>query len=112
MGQFVAGDIVVINLPFSNLAVSKLRPALVVAPSGKEDYILCQITSKPYSSENIVVLSNNDLKAGSLPVTSYIRSDKLFTAEHTIITKKAATVKQEKLAEFQKALCKTLSLNT
>ncbi|MFN3333155.1 MAG: type II toxin-antitoxin system PemK/MazF family toxin [Caldilinea sp.] len=41
------GDVVVLPFPFSNLAASKRRPALVVANAGPhDDVILCMITSR------------------------------------------------------------------
>jgi hypothetical protein len=54
---------------------------------------------------------NSDLNTRALPVSSYIRPDKLFTAERIIITKKVATIKPLKLAEFKQALSKFLGLN-
>jgi len=45
MERFVKGDIVVIPFPFSNLAQTKRRPALVIAELDGDDRILCQITS-------------------------------------------------------------------
>jgi mRNA interferase MazF len=111
VGKFVAGDIVVINFPFSNLAGGKPRPALVVSPSGENDYILCQITSKSYGSQNSVQITENDLTQGILPVISYIRPDKLFTADNTLIKKKIAKISTGKLAAFKTSLALALGLN-
>ncbi len=46
MAKFVKGDIVVVPFPFSDLTLSKRRPALVIAPLEGDDIILCQITSQ------------------------------------------------------------------
>ena len=45
MEKFVKGAVVVIPFPFSNLAGTKRRPALVLADLPGDDIILCQITS-------------------------------------------------------------------
>jgi len=44
MAEFIKGDIIVVPFPFSDLSKSKLRPSVVLAPSGKGDWILCQVT--------------------------------------------------------------------
>jgi len=93
MGQFVVGDIVVVSFPFSDLSGQKMRPALVVAEVEFGDLILCQITSKPYSSKTAFPIQNSDFQKGNLPVISYVRPDKLFTAEASIIQREAGKLK-------------------
>lgn len=87
MERFVVGDIVVSVFPFSDLKGQKLRPALVVATAEFGNLILCQITSKSYSSKIALKLSDADFSEGTLSITSYIRPDKLFTADTSIIQK-------------------------
>ena len=72
------GSVVLIPFPFSDLSKSKLRPSVVLATSGKEEWILCQITSKQYIDQKAVELSNQDFQTGSLRVTSFARPGKLF----------------------------------
>jgi mRNA interferase MazF len=43
--DFVKGDIVILNFPFSDLSATKRRPAFVLANLGDDDVVLCQITS-------------------------------------------------------------------
>ena len=45
------GAVILVPFPFSDLSQAKLRPALVLADVGKNDWILCQITSNPYSGK-------------------------------------------------------------
>ena len=86
MGQPSVGTVVVIRFPFSDLKGSKLRPALVVAKAEFDNLILCQITSKPYSSKIAVPIEKKDFQSGQLPLTSYVRPDKIFTADQSIIS--------------------------
>ncbi len=79
------GSIILVTFPFSNLAGQKVRPALVLANVEFNNLILCQITSKPYTSKTAIRLESKDFSEGKLPVTSYARPDKLFTADETII---------------------------
>ena len=45
MARFVAGEVVVVPFPFTDLSSSKVRPALILATSSRDDILLCQITS-------------------------------------------------------------------
>src|SRR3989338_10104734 len=85
MGKFAVGSVVLVTFPFSNLKGQKIRPALVLANVEFNNLILCQITSKPYTSKISIRLKSTDFATGGLPVVSYVRPDKLFTADTTII---------------------------
>ena len=87
MGKFTVGSVVLVTFPFSNLKGQKLRPALVLANVEFNNLILCQITSKPYTSKISICLNPADFATGGLPVISYVRPDKLFTADSAIIKK-------------------------
>ncbi len=97
MERLAVGDIVVTIFPFSDLKGHKKRPALILAKAEFGKLITCQITSKPYSSKTAVKLIKLDFLEGSLPITSFIRPDKLFTAESSIILRRAGRIKKDKL---------------
>jgi mRNA interferase MazF len=40
MGPFATRQVILLPFPFSDLSASKLRPALVLAPAGKGDWVL------------------------------------------------------------------------
>ena len=80
MVSLAARAVVLVRFPFSDLSHSKLRPAVVLADSGRGDWLLCQITSPPYGDVAAVPIEDADLEAGSLRMTSYARPGKLFTA--------------------------------
>src|SRR5476649_1506605 len=104
MVKLAIGQVVSSSFPFSNLSSNKYRPALVVARADFGDIILCQITSKPYSSTNPIKLAGKDFKEGGLPVESFIRPDKLFTAEASIVSTVYGSVTTEKLREVHTAI--------
>ncbi|MFH1536241.1 MAG: type II toxin-antitoxin system PemK/MazF family toxin [Patescibacteria group bacterium] len=85
MGKFAVGNVVLVTFPFSNLRGQKVRPALVLANVEFDNLILCQITSKPYTSRTAIRVESKDFAKGNLPIVSFVRPDKLFTADATII---------------------------
>jgi mRNA interferase MazF len=89
VGGLRSSLVVLVRLPFSDLSSSKLRPALVLAPSGGGDWVLCQITSNPYSDPTAVRLAATSFAEGGLPRESFARPGKLFTANETIVMRSA-----------------------
>jgi len=100
MGKFTVGNVVLVTFPFSNLKGQKIRPAMVVAHVEFDNLILCQITSKSYTNKTAVKLDSSDFYQGGLPVVSFVRPDKLFTADQTIIKSIVGTVTKEKKQEI------------
>ncbi len=68
-----AGEIVLVPFPFSDLSHSKLRPAVCVADAGREDWVFCQITRRPYGDPAAVRLDAADFVSGGLLVVSFAR---------------------------------------
>ena len=87
-----AGSVVLVPFPFSDLSQSKLRPAVVLAGAERGDWILCQVTSKPYADARAVELTDNDFERGSLRVVSYARPAKLFTAHESLFVSEAGVL--------------------
>lgn len=110
MEKFAVGDVVLVTFPFSNLKGQKIRPALVLAKVEFDNLILCQITSKPYSSKMAICITSKDFSKGNLPVTSYVRPDKLFTSDLSIIKGLAGKLTQTKRLKVIKALKQIFSL--
>ena len=80
MGSPSEGSVILIRFPFSDLLSAKLRTAVVLASAGRDDWILCQVTSNPYADPAAVEIANKDFETGSLKRVSYARPGKLFTA--------------------------------
>lgn len=93
MAKFVKGEVVVIPFPFSDLSGSKRRPALVLADLPGDDLLLCQITSQSSKDVHAVPLQATDFINGSLPVNSFIRPTRLFTADKNIVIRRAGLVR-------------------
>ncbi len=101
MGKPLVGDVVVLPFPQTNLQSGKRRPALVVADLAGDDLILCQITSRARSDGHSIPLTAADLEQGRLTVDSFIRPQRLFTVEQSVLLYTAAKVKDAKLQEVK-----------
>ena len=99
MGKPVAGEVVIIPFPQTNLVVGKRRPALVVADLPGDDLILCQITTRARSDQSSIGLDAADFERGQLAQPSFIRPQRLFTVEQRVILYSIGKVKTSKLAE-------------
>lgn len=101
MEAFTVGSVVITSFPFSNLKAHKNRPALVLGFSDFNDVVLCQITSVDDGDLRKVKLSSRSFKNGGLFVDSYVRPDKLFTADKSLISNNVGEIKPELLKEVR-----------
>jgi mRNA interferase MazF len=79
-----AGDVLLLNFPFSDLSGAKLRPIVVLAVIDRDDVIVCQITSQRKADPFAVEISSSSFAQGGLRLTSYVRPGKLFTAHRSL----------------------------
>jgi mRNA interferase MazF len=108
MEGFVKGEIVVLEFPFSNLVQVKRRPSLVIKVPKGDDIIVCQITGKSYEKSLEIPIKKEDFYKGNLKVQSYVRLDKIFSVEKSLIKYKACSLKQEKFNEIINKICNFL----
>jgi mRNA interferase MazF len=55
--------------------------------AGRGDWVLCQVTSKPYGDPLAVPLGSADFTTGGLSVASFARPGKLFTASESLMVR-------------------------
>ncbi len=110
MEKFTVGSIVLVSFPFSNLKGKKIRPALVLAQVEFDNLILCQITSKSYSSKTAISIEQSDFAKGGLPLKSFVRPDKLFTADMSILSGKAGELTSSKRKIILRNVCKLITI--
>jgi mRNA interferase MazF len=97
MERFVKGDVVVVPFPFSDLTGNKRRPALVLADLPGDDIIICQITSQPTNDIFAQPLRVEDFVSGALPIDSFIRPLRVFTADKHIVFSKVGQITTERI---------------
>lgn len=101
MGAPAVGDVVLVAFPHSALGERKLRPAFVAAEADRGDLILCQITSRSYRSATALPLPEG---AGGLQRASYLRPDKLFTADPRLIVRRIGKLDKSQVSIARSAI--------
>ncbi len=108
MVALAVGTVVLVPFPFSDLTETKLRPAVVLASTSRDDWILCQITSNPYGDSLAIRLDDNSFSVGSLLRISYARPGKLFTANSSLISTQVGNLDGSVFGEIVEALVRLL----
>ncbi|MGK7886255.1 MAG: type II toxin-antitoxin system PemK/MazF family toxin [Crocosphaera sp.] len=109
MARFMKGAVVVVPFPFSDLSQSKRRPALVISNLQGSDLILCQITSQKKKDIYAISLKDTDFQTGKLNRNSYIRPNRIFTAEENIVLYRIGLIKQETIDEVINKIIEIIS---
>lgn len=92
--MFNQKDIVLIPFPYSDLTLSKKRPALIISNekiNNIQDRICCLVTTKPH--KNDLTIEKNSFEEGTLPFKSFIKPHRIFTIHEKIIIKKLCRIK-------------------
>lgn len=109
MGAFAAGQVIIVPFPFSDLSAQKYRPALILADAGRDDWVLCQITSNPFADVAAIELPEAVFKQGSLQRISYARPSKLFTANESLFAAQAGELHRVIFQQVRDAVIAVLS---
>jgi mRNA interferase MazF len=108
VARFIAGDVVVLPFPFTDLQSNKVRPALVVAAFTRGDILLCQLTSQASGHPVMVPIGGEDFMQGSLPAASQALPHRLVTAHDSCVRRHAGRITLTKLAEVRHAILKLI----
>ena len=96
--SFEQGDVVVLELPYSDLRGAKLRPVLVLnAVDLGADLIVAKVTGTP--GPHRIALSQEDLLEGRLKKTSYVDCSSIYTVEVAVVHARIARVSPKKMHE-------------
>lgn len=110
MGKFIKGEVVIIPFPFSDLSGSKKRPAFVMVDLEGDDIVLCQITSQFSKDRYAIPIKSEDFQKGNLiNDVSYIRPNRIFTADKKIIVRSTGILQESKTKEVSDIVIKILS---
>ena len=111
MEGFVAGDIIILDFPFTDLQSKKRRPAIVLLVI-HDNLIIVPITSNLQRTDYCVPLAPQDIIIGELRQQSLIRTDFLITCAKSIVLYTAGRVIESKRVEVAERLCAMLRSTT
>ena len=108
--RYEQGDIVILELPFTDLLGSKLRPVLVLnAIDLGDDIIVAKITSSP--GRHRIPIMQTDLVIGRLKKEpSYIDCSSIFTVEKKLVIKVVGRLTTKALDKVKEELKRVLGL--
>jgi mRNA interferase MazF len=93
------GSIVSVLFPFSDASATKRRPAFLIAPSDRNNFLFCPITSKSGRTDEIEI-TDLDFQSGKLNISPcYIRPNIIATIHRDNIIRQIAVLKQDKIDE-------------
>lgn len=82
-------DLVWVRLPFSDFEESKVRPAVVVSNDdynrSSRDVVVCAVTSNTEPRPYGVLIRQESLSSGKLPIKSKVRADKILQVEKSLV---------------------------
>ena len=81
---------------------------MVAADLIGDDLVLCQITSRQPGDMYAVGIEQEDFLEGGLNRPSYVRTNRLFTADRRIIAYKAGRLRSTKLLDITKEIISLL----
>ena len=101
----MVGEILLVELIFTDTVERKLRP-VVVLKEYKEDILIIPLTTN--LKRKGILITNNDLKEGFLMKDSVAVTNKIFFLNKDIVIKKIGKLREEKIKEIKKEVCKEL----
>ncbi len=109
MGGISKGTVVFMPFPYSDLSQAKSRPAVVLACAGRNDWLLCQVTSNAFADGEAVRLDDSDFDTGSLRKISFARPSKLFAADARLFETVVGELKPQSYERVRAAVLKFIA---
>ena len=103
--MFERGALLLVPFPFTDLSAAKRRPVLALTvPDAHGDFQALSVTSRP-QTQNAIALAASDLIAGSLPLASWLRTDRIVTLNASLVIKDFGQVSSSILEQALGMLC-------
>ena len=98
-------DIILINVPFTDLSERKLRPALIIGKH-QDDYLCCFISSNAKTKTKNDIFIKMDTK-NNLKINSIIKCGKIFTLHNSLAEKEIGTLNKN---EYKNVIQKIINI--
>ena len=100
----MVGDVVLAPFPFTDLSEIQVRPAVVVADVGTQDWVLCEITSSSQLRSLYIAIGPGDMERGRLRHRGWARPDRLYTVNERVFRHTIGRISAAKHAEIAAAV--------
>ena len=100
----MVGDVVEAPISFSDFSGGKVRPVLILADVGMDDWIVCPLTSGRQRRADDIPIARNDMQSRPLPRYSWARASRLYTLNERVFGRSLGTVSEAKRAEVAAAV--------
>lgn len=97
--NFKKFDIILVDFPFTDLSITKKRPALVIKHLEGENTIICQITTKKRTIQKYEIYLPKNRCIGDVRFNSYIYLDMMFTLHKNLIYRKIGEISNSDIKE-------------
>lgn len=92
------GDLLLVPFPFTDLSAAKRRPVLAITASDSYgDFIALPVTSRPQAEYGLPI-TTADMADGSLPASSWIRTNRIVTLNSGLVVKTIGRVSETVVA--------------
>ena len=98
------GDVVLAPFPFTDLSDIKIRPAVVLADVGMQDWVLCEITTRWQMRDRYIPIAEHDMEDGELRRRSWVRPNRLTTLNESVFQHTIGRLSAAKHAEVSAAV--------
>jgi mRNA interferase MazF len=110
------GDILLIPIPFTDLASQKRRPVIVISNDQynrkTSGMIVVAMTSNPQLTDYSLSITSSDLVEGALNRPGKIRVDKIYTLSQAIVAKTFGQVDDKTLSRIRRRLANLVASTT
>ena len=103
-------QIILLNFPFSNLKISKVRPAIILSNDKynkkSRDVIVVPLTSNLTKTDYDIIIINQNLEEGNLIVDSRVKINRIFSVEQKMIKMNIGKINKKTFSEIKTILYK------
>jgi mRNA interferase MazF len=103
--MFKRGDLLLVPFPFTDLSATKRRPVLALtAADSYGDFVAIPVTSRPQSEHGLPIAAT-DMLIGTLPATSWIRTNRIVTLNASLVVKNVGRISDRAVTAAVERFC-------
>lgn len=101
-------QIILLNFPFSDLKISKVRPAIIISNDKynkkSRDVVVVPLTSNLTKTDYDIIITNQNLEEGNLIVDSRAKINRIFSVEQKMIKMNIGKINKKTFSDIKTIL--------